>query len=108
MNLDEIRMKLMMNRNAMWYSSILLQLDCFMDNSTNTACTDGKTLRFNQKFWDKQSNEQKVGLVLHELRHVTDMHFTRMATRDSGIWNKAADHVINLDILSEGYSLPDN
>ncbi|NJM39607.1 MAG: hypothetical protein HC853_01955 [Anaerolineae bacterium] len=72
-----------------------------------TAATDGRTIFINKAFWDKFTQPQQDGLLLHEVLHAALLHVPRRENRDPEIWNIAADAVINGMILREGYKLPE-
>lgn len=71
-----------------------------------TAATDGRTVFVNPEFWNKLTVAEQDGVLLHEVLHAALLHVTRRAGRHAGIWNAAADIVINGMIVQEGYQLP--
>lgn len=103
----DIRMKMVTDQRMMWYSSVLFGLDITLGESPyGTAHTDGTNIVIDPKFWDSLAMPNQIGLILHELRHITDLHKHRKGTRDAKLWNVACDHVINLDIVAAGFTLP--
>ena len=71
------------------------------------AATDGSTLYFNPEECNKLPTDQIVGLIIHELYHVALMHPFRRNGRDPGDWNTANDYIINDNVVSSGYAIPD-
>ena len=69
-----------------------------IDNSIDTACTDGTFIKFNEEFLRGLTKEERVGLTVHEVMHVYSKHHLRRGDRDPQLWNVAADYFINLII----------
>lgn len=106
--LDNIKMKMLLNPKLTWYCAVLYGLNVTLEEiPSNTAMTNGIDIKISPNFWDQISDDEKVGLILHELRHITDLHWTRQGTRDTTVWNIAGDFVINNDITSEGFKIPE-
>lgn len=90
-----------------FYASIFSKLDKSVSESIQTAATDCfSKIIFNESFANKQSDEEFVGLCLHELFHIIFKHGSRRLERDPDVWNYACDYVINADILGDGFKLP--
>ena len=71
-------------------------------NDIETACTDGRFVKFNPGFMSGWSRPQQMFIVLHELLHVARKHMVLRQDRDPGLWNVACDHYINL-LLKANY-----
>jgi predicted metal-dependent peptidase len=71
-----------------------------------TACTDGHKIYINPVWVNALTVDECVGLIAHETMHVALEHHLRRGARDSGDWNKAADYVINSDLVIQGFKLP--
>lgn len=84
-----------------------MSTDYVIDNTVKTACTDGKSIKFNPAFLNSMSPAQVIGLVAHENMHVGLGHPWRMGNRDPRLWNIACDCQINDIIGDMGYELPD-
>ena len=69
-----------------------------------TMGTDGKSLYFHPKFIEENDVEIIKSAIKHELLHIVfgDCTKRRMKMRDHSKWNKASDHLINLQIVEEG------
>ena len=72
-----------------------------------TAWTNGSEYVFGETFCDKISDDQLLGVTLHETMHVVFMHMWRRNGRNPSIWNIANDAVINKMIWQMGYKLPE-
>ena len=77
-----------------------------MDENVPTACTDGVSIKYGTKFWNKLDSEEQIGLMAHEIWHIVLSHMHRRGDRSPKRWNVAGDHVINLMLKSQGYTLP--
>ena len=107
MTLEEVKMKMLMDSKLVWYTSVLFGVDVSLGESPmGTAHTDGIKIVIDPDFFKKLSFREATGLLLHELRHITDLHIMRKNNRDALLWNVACDYAINWDIASEGFSLP--
>lgn len=80
------------------------KLEKVIDNKkTQTACTDGIKVFFNEGFLDKIPLNELVTLLAHEVRHVKFLHFSRLKNREPKIANIAMDHAINILLKKEGF-----
>ena len=105
--LDDTKVRLSMNPDLVFYVSVMCQLDILTGSTPyGTAHTNGKEIVFDPEFVKSLPEPELLGLLLHEIRHVTDMHTLRRGDRNPQQWNKACDHVINLDLLADGFKLP--
>lgn len=87
------------------FGNKLLSTQFVIDNENNpTAKTNGKIIKFNSDYLNKLNYEQTKTLIAHELLHIVELHHLRMRNRDAEIWNSACDYVINLDLLSLGFT----
>lgn len=84
-----------------------MSTDYIIDDTIKTACTDGKSIKFNPAFLNSMTPAQVIGLVAHENMHVGLGHPWRMGNRDAKLWNIACDCQINDIIGDMGYDLPD-
>jgi predicted metal-dependent peptidase len=105
--LIDLKMRMAMDQNLLFFTSVLYGLELKLgDTPYNTACTDGVSIIFTKEFLEGMSEDEALGLLLHEVRHVTDMHQFRLAGRDPKLWNAACDYAINYDIINDGFKLP--
>ena len=76
-----------------------------------TAATDGEKLYFNADWMSELSLMEQAFVYSHELLHITLQHALRRPSdcttpERRRIWNVAADHVINLSLLSADLPMP--
>ena len=67
---------------------------------------DGKTLYYNPNYWNSKTEDEKLGLQIHELLHIVNLHTERQGDREDELWNLACDMEINGQIEKAGYVLP--
>lgn len=106
MDISDIKLRINMNVKFMWYSCILNQLEVVESEEVLTAEVQGKTISINPNFLSTLTPEEAQGVLLHQLRHITDLTEVRLGQRDPLKWNSAHDHSINLDLLEWGVKLP--
>lgn len=85
-----------------------------------TMQTNGEDIQWNPQFVLQQFGTQVtggpgnegcakiVGVLRHELKHISLLHVTRRGSRELEDWNIACDYAINGDLKRGGASLPDD
>lgn len=104
--LDRTKIALMANPEAIFFTSIILSLKFFWDDTCRTAWTDGYRMGWCPTFFLGLPEDQRLGVMVHEACHVAYDHMGRTQGRIMSIWNKACDHVINLYLEERGFKLP--
>jgi predicted metal-dependent peptidase len=89
-----------------FFGSLALRLTLVEDTKTETACTDGKCIRYNPKYIENLSLPAIKGLLCHEVMHCANNHTTRRDGRSMAQWNIACDYAINPLIESCNMTLP--
>jgi predicted metal-dependent peptidase len=92
--------------NQPFFAGVLLRQEIVATDKIQTAAVNGKTLKYNPEYIETLRHEEIVGLLAHEVMHLTLLHHTRMKGRDAEKWNKATDYVINQTLIDEGFVLP--
>ncbi len=92
-------------QHAFW-GALTMRSIAFIDPTCETAWTDGTRQGYNPDFLDKLSMPEIIGLVAHETAHDMLAHSFRRQHRNPDKFNRAADHVINLMLLANGFELP--
>ena len=90
-----------------FFGSLALSLRVEADTDVSTMCTDGKFIKWNPEFVDTMDQEETVGVMAHEVCHVTFKHMLRRGERDADRWNVACDYAINEILIESGFSLPE-
>lgn len=88
-----------------FFATIILQRNIIIDDSCNTAWTDGDTIAFSTKFIEENDLDILKFTLCHEVLHITNLHHTRMKNKDSRMWNEACDYAINLLLREAGFKL---
>lgn len=106
--LADAKVRLNMKKDLLFYTCVMAQLDILIGKTRfGTADTDGINITFEDNFVGTLNDDELQGIILHEVRHITDMHVMRKGDRDHDTFNQACDHVINLELIASGYVLPD-
>lgn len=79
---------------AIFYGVLASNLRDVSDSSIPTACTDGKMIRWNEKFLSALTDEEVRFVLLHEAMHCGLGHFWRLPVNADG--NRAGDYAINM------------
>lgn len=70
-----------------------------------TMATDGNNLYYHVPWVDKLTDDELLGVVVHEAMHCALLHMLRLGNRDKMIANMAMDFAINPTIMGK-YKLP--
>lgn len=98
--------KVQMIITSPFFATLALSMEYVPDETIDTACTDGKEIRYNPTYVNSLKKEQVIGLIVHELLHISNLHHLRLEARDPEKFNIAADYVINEIATEAGYKLP--
>ena len=99
------RVKLL--KSSPFFGTILLHTEYKIDESIETAATDGTTLLLNEEWMCEQTEEHFSGVLLHEVLHMALDHVERTNDLDDMMTaNIAADIVVNGIIKDNAISLP--
>lgn len=90
-----------------FYGSLMLTLDVHQDDNIDTACTDGRFIKWNDAFIQEQTEPKTLGLMAHEVMHVALQHCQDWSPKDPKMCNIAMDIVINRTLIDDGFELPD-
>ena len=96
----------LMIKGSVFLASILFSIRHIVDDTIPTAATDGLTVLYNTKFFESLTPDERIFLVAHEIWHIALSHMIRIGDRDHGIWNMAADYVINGMLIKAGFTMP--
>ena len=104
--MTKVKVALFRKKGATFLASMLCQVEIIWDENIPTACTNGKEIRWNPKFFMILPFETRQFVLAHEVWHIAFMHCNpEMRIRyDPQIFNIAADHVINTMLLHDGFT----
>ena len=103
--LDHCKVNMMM-KETVFLCTVAFSLRYEWNEDIPTARVDGITMEINPVWFMTLSPAQQLGLILHEVSHVIYRHMERSIGLDQIKHNQAADHYINLQLLSQGFALP--
>lgn len=103
---DKAKVELMSKADSAFFTTIVFSLKHVWDDSIPTAQTNGREIRFSPKFFMSLDKHEQVFLIVHEAMHVAYLHMTRLMGRDRRKFNRAADYVINLQLVDRGFKMP--
>ncbi len=90
-----------------FFGTLALFAEWRVDESVQTAATDGRTIWISPSYAAGLTASQLAGLLVHELLHCALEHSVRRKFRDPIRWNIAADIVVNGMIAGvRGLELP--
>ncbi len=83
-----------------FFGVLLLNTEMIAEKVYPTAATDGIKIYYNEDFFDKLTDEEAKGILLHECLHIIYFHCDkkRRGQRSPKRWNKSADYAINWEI----------
>lgn len=90
-----------------FFAVFVLKLKFIEDERCPTMWTDGKSLGYGKAFVENLTVDEAVGVIVHELEHITFLHPLRMGSRNKIKWNVACDLAINQHVLAAGFKLPE-
>lgn len=104
----DAKQALVMGRDAKaaFVASVSMKLDYEPDWSIDTACTNGRRIRYNPAYVCGLTPAKAVGLLAHEVFHITNLHHVRIGDRDVSLWNVACDLAIDPHLIEAGIDVP--
>lgn len=89
-----------------WWASLFLNLTRIEDPTTPTMAVDGTHLFYNPEFTVALSDNEVIGVLMHETAHCALLHISRRKWREPRRWNIAADMVVNAVLVAANIALP--
>jgi predicted metal-dependent peptidase len=89
-----------------FFGTLALRLKPIPNVDIETARTDGECIEYNPKWFLKLREQERMGLIAHEVMHVALMHMLRRDHRNPVKWNVAGDYVINGALIKSKFILP--
>jgi predicted metal-dependent peptidase len=103
---SKTRLVLSKDARAVFFATLAMRLKFAPDWSIDTACVNGRDLKYNPDFVCGLSDPALVGLLAHEIMHCCNKHFARRNGRDMADWNTACDLAVNPLLREAGFTLP--
>jgi len=96
MNIHEIIMKLLIEQPFYGYvASTVTLVESKNIETIKMASIPNLKINYNPDWFESLPNDQKIGVVLHELLHVIFMHQYRRMNREIMLWSVACDMAVN-------------
>ena len=76
-----------------------------IDSRMTTACTDGTRLFMDAEFYRRMDEEERLGVIGHEVWHCALRHFQRKGERDRQKFNFASDVEVDLLLHRAGFKV---
>lgn len=90
-----------------FFATLMMGTQLVEDTSIPTAATDGAKIFYNPEFINELSVDLVQFVLAHELGHMMYDHVGRKGARNPRRWNIAGDHVINLLLKDDGFTVWD-
>jgi predicted metal-dependent peptidase len=107
--LNKAKIALMSKPDSVFFTTLCFSMKHVWSEEVPTAACDGKKVYWNPAFFmDLANAEERVFLMLHEVMHAAYLHMdpVRTAGKCADRWNIACDHVINLQLIDRGFTMP--
>lgn len=87
--------------------SLAMHLDMVpvIDSRMTTATTDGTRMFMDAEFYSKMDEEERLGIIGHEVWHCALRHFQRLGNRDRKKFNFACDVEVDLLLHRDGFKV---
>lgn len=107
--IDKIRRaRIGLQRSQPFFAYLSLSLKPIEEKRVATMGVDiNANLYYNPKFVENLDDKQMEGVLIHEILHLTLLHFLRTNERERQLSNIAQDMVINYIIKENNFSLPE-
>jgi len=89
-----------------FFGTLSLRLKPIPNVDIETARTDGECIEYNPKWFLRLREQERIGLIAHEVMHVALFHMIRRDNREPIRWNIAGDYVINGALIKSKFILP--
>lgn len=103
-----VKARIKLIKRQPFFGRLCLQLQPKESKLVPTAGIDGEYLYYNKKFIESLSDEELLGVLVHETLHASLGHLWRIGKRDRHRWNIAADYAVNLIVEQNNFVLPSN
>ena len=105
--LSKAKIALMSRHDSAFFTTLCFSLIHEFSELVPPAATNGKRVLYTPEFFMSLSHEERVFLMLHEAMHCAYLHMERGHGMCPDVFNVAADHVINLQLIERGFKMPE-
>ena len=91
-----------------FFGTLLAMAGVTEEPGISTMATNGERIFYNRAFLDKLTDDEALGVLMHELLHIAYLHChaSRRANREHFRWNVACDFAVNQELLATRFKLP--
>ena len=82
-----------------------LEMIPVIDSRMTTATTDGTMMFMDAEFYSKMDEDERLGIIGHEVWHCALRHFQRLGNRDRKKFNFACDVEVDLLLHRDGFKV---
>lgn len=93
-------------RNHPFFATKTYSVEFIEDNTQPTYATNGKVVKYNRTYVDKQTFPHTEFCVAHEIGHLLLLHHLRRNGRDFRDWNISCDQEVNILLYKAGFKVP--
>lgn len=101
----EDRCRLLEKHPFVGHLAMHLDLIPVIDGRMTTATTDGTRMFVDAEFYQKMDEEERLGIIGHEVWHCALRHFQRKENRDRWKFNFACDVEVDLLLHKDGFKV---
>lgn len=105
--MTKTKMRMMNNKSAIFFSTLVMSLRTIWDDSQPTAYTNGRVIGWNPDFFMLLDRDERVFVQVHEALHVAWKHLLRGVGKIAALWQAATDYAINITLKEAGFKVPD-
>ena len=99
------RARLVQRQPFVGHLAMHLDLVPVIDSRMTTACTDGTRMFMDAEFYRRMDEEERLGVIGHEVWHCALRHFQRKGERDRRKFNFASDVEVDLLLHQAGFKV---
>ena len=103
-NVQRAMTKLVLSQG--FYAAMIMSSPLTPRSDIPTAATDGHAIFYNPDWLGTMPPDHIIFVLAHEVEHIVRLHCLRRGSRNPMLWNAAADHRINLDLINAGLKGP--
>jgi predicted metal-dependent peptidase len=104
--LDKAKFRLITRHQSAFVCTLLFSLQSKWSEDIENIHTDGINLTINPDYFMGLEEPVRVSQLAKEAWHVAFNHMGRRNGRDQARWDKAASHVVNLELAKAGFMIP--
>ncbi len=107
MAFDIERLKRRVIEKYPWFGGVAAGLVFEPSNKVSRTAGNGKTVFYNPDYLASLAPDGQIFALSHEICHVAFDHISRSREKDSTVWSKATDAVINQLLKADGLGIPE-